>query len=128
MSFNKKDCEEGRARLDDQWQQFIAEICTFIRCKDRAGDVIDDHEAQLIDHEMRVEVGPKHGKCHIHALVIIEATGKMIQYDLKKVRERFPNTHWDFKYVKSDEDQTEAIMSYITKGSRKKYDTPREDE
>lgn len=122
MGLNQRDCDRARETVRAQFLRFIGDANTYIRqTSTSSGLEIVSPAAQLVTDEsaFSVECGGKKNRAHVHALLVVKGRGR-IMLDLHKMRQDFPHTHWDVKYVKqprSVEETLNIMKAYMSKAA-----------
>jgi len=119
-SLNQGHCDAARERVRERFLEFARNATDYMRQHDAdTGEPINGPAPRLVDRGIQyaVECGEGKRRSHVHAIIQCEGRGR-VSFDLERVREDFPNTYWNFQYVrkpKTAEETLAAMRGYATK-------------
>lgn len=119
-SLNERDTPEARERVRDRFLSFAHTANDYLQQTDKAtGDPIMVGRPFVSDDgiSFSVECGKVACRVHVHAIISCEGRGK-VSWDLKRIRHDFPNTHWDFKYVRQPKSAAETMAAMTAYASK----------
>lgn len=114
---NLVDSDENRARVRETFLDFVKrskeEPDEFFDQIGRDGDLLSPALVGQVSRgpvRYSVEVGSIQHRVHVHAVVQVTGTGK-IMWRIGNICEMYPHAHWDFKYINArPEDVIERYM------------------